>query len=116
GGHRAHHPRPVLRPEARRSAAGGGGDRADRAPEEAGDPGRDQGPARLRREPAGAARAALGGAAHAGSVEGRRGAGSALREALVALHPYEVPEVLALPVVDGHQPYLDWLDDNVNGD
>lgn len=40
----------------------------------------------------------------------------ALREALVALHPYEVPEVLALPVVDGHQPYLDWLDDNVNGD
>ena len=33
----------------------------------------------------------------------------ALREALVSLHPYEVPEVLALPVADGHPPYLDWL-------
>jgi len=25
------------------------------------------------------------------------------------LHPYEVPEVLALPVVGGHRPYLDWV-------
>jgi periplasmic divalent cation tolerance protein len=40
----------------------------------------------------------------------------ALREALVALHPYEVPEVLALPVAGGHQPYLEWMDDNVKGD
>ena len=24
-------------------------------------------------------------------------------------HRYEVPEVLALPVVYGHKPYLDWL-------
>ena len=38
----------------------------------------------------------------------------ALREALVAIHPYDVPEVLALPVAGGHQPYLDWLDGNVN--
>ena len=34
----------------------------------------------------------------------------ALREALVAGHPYEVPEVLALPVAAGHRPYLDWID------
>jgi periplasmic divalent cation tolerance protein len=40
----------------------------------------------------------------------------ALRDALVALHPYEVPEVLALSVTGGHQPYLDWLDDSVNED
>lgn len=33
----------------------------------------------------------------------------ALRARLVALHPYEVPEVLALPVLDGHGPYLDWV-------
>ena len=39
----------------------------------------------------------------------------ALREALVALHPYEVPEVLALPVAAGHAPYLEWLDANVGG-
>ena len=28
---------------------------------------------------------------------------------LAALHPYEVPEILALPVEAGHAPYLDWL-------
>jgi periplasmic divalent cation tolerance protein len=32
-----------------------------------------------------------------------------LRERLVALHPYEVPEVIALPVEAGHAPYLDWV-------
>jgi periplasmic divalent cation tolerance protein len=37
----------------------------------------------------------------------------ALKRALVSLHPYEVPEVLALPIADGHQPYLDWLDESV---
>ena len=25
-------------------------------------------------------------------------------------HPYEVPEILALPVLAGHAPYLKWLD------
>jgi periplasmic divalent cation tolerance protein len=25
------------------------------------------------------------------------------------LHTYEVPEVLALPVTEGHAPYLDWV-------
>jgi len=33
----------------------------------------------------------------------------ALRERLIELHPYEVPEVIALPVEAGHQPYLDWV-------
>src|SRR4051794_30432619 len=33
----------------------------------------------------------------------------ALRERLVALHPYEVPEVIALPVEAGHAPYLEWV-------
>ena len=28
---------------------------------------------------------------------------------LVALHPYDEPEVLALPVADGSAGYLDWL-------
>jgi periplasmic divalent cation tolerance protein len=35
----------------------------------------------------------------------------ALREALVSLHPYEVPELIALPVDAGHPPYLAWLDE-----
>jgi periplasmic divalent cation tolerance protein len=37
---------------------------------------------------------------------------SAARERLVALHPYDVPEVVALPVVDGHHPYLQWVIDS----
>jgi periplasmic divalent cation tolerance protein len=28
---------------------------------------------------------------------------------VAALHPYEVPEVIALPVERGHQPYLEWV-------
>ena len=33
----------------------------------------------------------------------------ALRDALVAEHPYELPEVIAVAIEDGHHPYLDWL-------
>lgn len=40
----------------------------------------------------------------------------ALKQALVSLHPYEVPEVLALSIADGHGPYLDWLDASVAED
>jgi periplasmic divalent cation tolerance protein len=38
----------------------------------------------------------------------------ALREALVALHPYELPELVALPIEAGHAPYLAWLDEGVS--
>ena len=33
----------------------------------------------------------------------------ALREAVLRLHPYQVPEVLALPVEAGSASYLAWL-------
>ena len=33
----------------------------------------------------------------------------ALAARIVELHPYEVPEVLAVPVERGLAPYLDWL-------
>jgi periplasmic divalent cation tolerance protein len=32
-----------------------------------------------------------------------------LRKRIVELHGYAVPEIVALPVVEGHQPYLDWV-------
>ncbi len=32
-----------------------------------------------------------------------------LRARVVELHPYDVPEVIALDVADGHAPYLSWL-------
>jgi periplasmic divalent cation tolerance protein len=33
----------------------------------------------------------------------------AMIERLVELHPYDVPEAVVLPVVDGYGPYLDWV-------
>ena len=33
-----------------------------------------------------------------------------LREAIAKEHTYEVPEVIALAVVDGSEAYLNWLD------
>jgi periplasmic divalent cation tolerance protein len=33
----------------------------------------------------------------------------ALKARLVALHPYEVPELVVLEVTSGHEPYLDWV-------
>jgi len=39
----------------------------------------------------------------------------AVREALLEIHEYAVPEVIALPVTAGHQPYLDWLTENSSG-
>src|SRR5690242_7557065 len=34
----------------------------------------------------------------------------ALRSAVEKLHSYDVPEVIALPVVEGAQNYLNWMD------
>ena len=33
----------------------------------------------------------------------------ALRARIVALHPYQVPEIVALPLAAGSAPYLDWV-------
>ena len=32
-----------------------------------------------------------------------------LQQAIVSAHPYDVPEVIALPVTAGHLPYLHWV-------
>lgn len=36
-----------------------------------------------------------------------------LKERLPQLHPYSVPELLALPVQDGLAPYLQWVAESV---
>jgi len=38
-----------------------------------------------------------------------------LRPALEAAHSYELPEVLALPVIDGSPNYLNWIDRELHG-
>lgn len=32
-----------------------------------------------------------------------------LNRRIVELHPYEVPEIVAFPIDNGHPPYLDWV-------
>jgi periplasmic divalent cation tolerance protein len=39
----------------------------------------------------------------------------AVKRRIVEMHPYEVPEVLSLPVLDGHEPYLSWVRASVTG-
>ncbi len=36
---------------------------------------------------------------------------SRLEEAIKEVHPYEVPEIIALPIVDGNNDYLRWIAD-----
>ena len=36
-----------------------------------------------------------------------------LDELIRNVHPYEVPEVVALPIVDGSKTYLNWLVDEI---
>ncbi|MEM7014051.1 MAG: divalent-cation tolerance protein CutA [Verrucomicrobiota bacterium] len=37
-----------------------------------------------------------------------------LRDKLVELHPYDVPEVIATTIADGSDSYLDWVRENTN--
>jgi periplasmic divalent cation tolerance protein len=43
-------------------------------------------------------------------IKSSREAFPALSAAIEKLHPYETPEILALPVTAGSANYLDWLD------
>lgn len=38
-----------------------------------------------------------------------------LEKEVVRLHSYAVPEVIALPIVDGSQNYLNWIDFSLTG-
>ena len=29
------------------------------------------------------------------------------------IHPYDIPEIIAVPIIDGNKPYLDWIDDSL---
>jgi len=37
-----------------------------------------------------------------------------LQQALCSLHPYELPEIIAVPVTQGLPEYLDWVDQCTN--
>src|SRR5436190_242630 len=42
-------------------------------------------------------------------IKTRADAVERLKARILELHPYEVPEVLAVPVESGYPPYLEWL-------
>jgi periplasmic divalent cation tolerance protein len=39
---------------------------------------------------------------------------SALEAKVRELHSYEVPEIIALPILAGSQPYLNWISASIN--
>ncbi|GLQ45011.1 hypothetical protein GCM10007862_00620 [Dyella lipolytica] len=39
----------------------------------------------------------------------------AMKARVLTLHPYELPELIAIPVERGHAAYLDWVRDSVDG-
>ncbi|MBM3774124.1 MAG: divalent-cation tolerance protein CutA [Acidobacteria bacterium] len=46
-------------------------------------------------------------------IKSSRAAFDRLRSEIEQLHPYQVPEIIALPIVDGSRNYLGWLDAEV---
>jgi periplasmic divalent cation tolerance protein len=43
-------------------------------------------------------------------VKTRGDAYAAVEKAIRDRHPYELPEIIAVPIADGLPPYLDWID------
>ncbi|WP_456445274.1 divalent-cation tolerance protein CutA [Thiolapillus sp.] len=41
---------------------------------------------------------------------------SALEQAILELHPYDLPEIIALPLARGNQHYLNWVGENLCAD
>ncbi|HXH10892.1 MAG TPA: divalent-cation tolerance protein CutA [Alphaproteobacteria bacterium] len=46
-------------------------------------------------------------------IKSRRALYTGLEQAIRARHPYETPEIIAMPVVAGSPPYLHWLSQEV---
>lgn len=38
---------------------------------------------------------------------------NALNDAISQLHPYDVPEIIAVDIVNGNQPYLNWISESL---
>ena len=45
-------------------------------------------------------------------IKTRRGLFDAVRQAVRSLHSYEVPELIAIPIVQGLEEYLGWIDES----
>jgi periplasmic divalent cation tolerance protein len=48
-------------------------------------------------------------------IKSRRDLFDALRAEIAEIHSYEIPEIIAIPIVDGSPGYLAWLDRELTG-
>jgi len=39
-----------------------------------------------------------------------------LKEKILEIHPYTIPEILATPILDGHGNYLEWLNNELKNE
>lgn len=46
-------------------------------------------------------------------IKSRKDRLSRIMKAVKAGHSYEVPEMIAIPIVGGYKPYLKWIDESV---
>ena len=42
-------------------------------------------------------------------IKSRRDLAPKIEQEFAAIHPYEVPELIVLPIEDGAKPYMEWL-------
>ncbi len=42
-------------------------------------------------------------------IKTRKSLYAPLRDRIAAMHPYQVPEIIAVPLCEGNAPYLDWV-------
>lgn len=47
-------------------------------------------------------------------IKSRRASFDALERRIIELHSNEVAEIIAVPIVAGHQPYLQWIDESLD--
>ncbi len=48
-------------------------------------------------------------------IKSRRTLFDRIKKEIVALHPYELPEIISIPIDDGLEPYLGWIKENTSG-
>ncbi|MGD0335484.1 MAG: divalent-cation tolerance protein CutA [Candidatus Omnitrophota bacterium] len=46
-------------------------------------------------------------------IKSRRSKAKKIIQAVKSMHSYEVPEIICLPIVEGHKPYLRWIDESI---
>lgn len=49
-------------------------------------------------------------------IKSKKAVFTQLEQTILAVHPYELPEIVAVPIISGSAAYLAWIEDNVSID